>query len=221
MKGLLIKDVLLLRSQARSLVILLFCGIVMSLTLQPSAAVMYIMLMGTMLATGTLSYDEMGNGYTYLLSLPVTRKGFVREKYLFSLSCLFLCFILGTAVSLIISLTQKAGENGNSLDSLLSMAAGTFIAMAVFLSTMIPLRIRYGAEKGRIVQYIMFGGILIIGALVTGVGKQLQPSAAADLLARLKSVNASVIGAAAAAGGIVILAVSEQISEKIMEKKEF
>ena len=32
----------------------------------------------------TISYDENGHGYTYLFSLPVNKKIYVREKYIFS-----------------------------------------------------------------------------------------------------------------------------------------
>ncbi len=32
----------------------------------------------------TISYDENGHGYTYLFSLPVNKKIYVREKYILS-----------------------------------------------------------------------------------------------------------------------------------------
>lgn len=40
-----------------------------------------------MIAVGTLSYDETDNGLAFLMTLPVDRKTYVREKYLFILIC--------------------------------------------------------------------------------------------------------------------------------------
>lgn len=44
-------------------------------------------MFGAMIAVGTLSYDETDNGLAFLMTLPVDRKTYVREKYLFILIC--------------------------------------------------------------------------------------------------------------------------------------
>ena len=79
MKGLFIKDLLLLKNQKRTLPLLVLCGIVMSASMQPSSAIIYLAVLGSMLCTGTISYDEMDHGYSFLFTLPVTRKTYVRE----------------------------------------------------------------------------------------------------------------------------------------------
>ena len=45
---------------------------------------MYIPSVLAIYSGNTISYDENGHGYTYLFSLPVNKKIYVREKYIFS-----------------------------------------------------------------------------------------------------------------------------------------
>ena len=45
---------------------------------------MYIPSVMAVYSGNTISYDENEHGYTYLFSLPVNKKIYVREKYMFS-----------------------------------------------------------------------------------------------------------------------------------------
>lgn len=64
------------------------CSIVFILTGKTGAAfiAMYIPSVLAIYSGNTISYDENGHGYTYLFSLPVNKKIYVREKYIFPLS---------------------------------------------------------------------------------------------------------------------------------------
>ena len=57
----------------------------------------------------TISYDENEHGYTYLFSLPVNKKIYVREKYMFS----FIMTVFGWGIGVIcagIAVFIKPGE---------------------------------------------------------------------------------------------------------------
>ena len=43
----------------------------------------YCTLLMSFFTASTISYDEFNHGFFYLFSLPVSRKGYVAEKYLF------------------------------------------------------------------------------------------------------------------------------------------
>ena len=89
MKGMLIKDFKLLRNMRNSLIIIVLVAVTSGAYLQDASFVIpYLAFIGATFASSTLSYDEYDNGYAYLLSMPVTRKGYVTEKYI-------LGFILG------------------------------------------------------------------------------------------------------------------------------
>jgi ABC-type transport system involved in multi-copper enzyme maturation permease subunit len=83
MKGLLIKDIRLMKNMRNSIIMIaVSMGAYMK---DVSFIITYLALIGASFTTSTMSYDEFDNGYTFLLSLPVTRKGYVLEKYAFGL----------------------------------------------------------------------------------------------------------------------------------------
>ena len=86
MKGLLIKDIRLMKNMRNSIIMILLIAVSMGAYMKDvSFIITYLALIGASFTTSTMSYDEFDNGYTFLLSLPVTRKGYVLEKYAFGL----------------------------------------------------------------------------------------------------------------------------------------
>lgn len=86
-RGLLEKDFRLFFRQGGNLfLVLVFVALFFILTGKTAAAfiAMYIPSVLAIYSGNTISYDENGHGYTYLFSLPVNKKIYVREKYIFS-----------------------------------------------------------------------------------------------------------------------------------------
>lgn len=86
-RGLLEKDFRLFFRQGGNLFfVLVFVALFFILTGKTAAAfiAMYIPSVLAIYSGNTISYDENGHGYTYLFSLPVNKKIYVREKYIFS-----------------------------------------------------------------------------------------------------------------------------------------
>ena len=91
-RGLLEKDFRLFFRQGGNLfLVLVFVALFFILTGKTAAAfiAMYIPSVLAIYSGNTISYDENGHGYTYLFSLPVNKKIYVREKYIFSGSIIF------------------------------------------------------------------------------------------------------------------------------------
>ena len=65
MKGLLTKDLLILKQQAKTAVFILLCGIMMSFAFEKTIVIGYITIIGTMLAFSTIGYDEFDNGFAF------------------------------------------------------------------------------------------------------------------------------------------------------------
>ena len=82
MKGLLIKDFKLLKNQKQFFLII---GLITFMFLvtndSPYFTITYATMMFSMFTMSTISYDEYDNGAAYLFSLPISRKGYVAEKY--------------------------------------------------------------------------------------------------------------------------------------------
>ena len=86
MKGLLIKDFKLMKNQKQFfLMILFFCIFFVVINGNPAFMISYLMVMCSFFTLSTISYDDFDHGMGYLFTLPVTRKIYVTEKYVFGL----------------------------------------------------------------------------------------------------------------------------------------
>ena len=86
-RGLLEKDFrLFLRQGGNLFLVLAVVAIFFILTGKMGAdfIAVYIPSVMAVYSGNTISYDENGHGYTYLFSLPVNKKIYVREKYILS-----------------------------------------------------------------------------------------------------------------------------------------
>ena len=87
MKGLLIKDWKLLKNQGRFFLMILAASLIPLFFSQNyvNFITSYLTFIFSVFVLSTLSYDSYDNGMIFLLSLPVSRRIYVQEKYLFSL----------------------------------------------------------------------------------------------------------------------------------------
>ena len=81
MKGLMIKDFRLMFRRKRSFIFILLCGFIVNFSTDAEFFVGWLMLIGSLFALSTIAYDEHDNCYPFLMTLPITRKGYVIEKY--------------------------------------------------------------------------------------------------------------------------------------------
>ena len=220
MKGLLIKDLMLLKNNAQFFAIL---GIISLMFLimysNVTFVVSYITIMFSMFSISSISYDRDDNGMSFLFTLPVNRRDYVNSKYVFAL-----IIILGS-VTVSSFLTFAAGmvrrlefipEDG-------LMGAGSAVLCAGVMSAlMIPLSLKFEAEKSRIVMPAVIGTAFVIAFCITKVIKFLGIEG--DIIVLVKRIeNANVWIVLGAILGItaILFFISYLFSFKIMEKKEF
>lgn len=216
MLGLLEKDLRLTLTRKQTLVIFFVLALIMGMSMDGSFIVAYLTMLATILATGTISYDEFDNGFAFLMTLPFERKTYVREKYLFSLLLAAAAWCVGAILLCIGSgIRHEAASLTEELPMLLAILPVMYLTAAV----MIPLQLKYGAEKSRIVLLILFG---VIAILIFGSSKVFKDSnALAELTNALEGTTPAVVLLALAAGCALITVVSYLWSVRIMEKKEF
>ena len=90
MRGLLEKDFRLTFIRKQTLLIFFIMAIVMGVSMDGSFLVGYLTMLASIVALGTISFDEFENGFPFIMTLPFDRKTYVREKYLF-------CFLMAAA----------------------------------------------------------------------------------------------------------------------------
>ena len=222
MKGMLIKDFRLLKNQGKSLLLmLLVVAIFMNFTTDvgPAFIVGYITIIFSLFTATTISYDEFDNCYLFIMTLPVTRKKYVNEKYVFALLSIVCTWVLGTVLGTILLLVQPAAEM-NAVDWLGS-CIGYIFAAWICVSIMLPIRLKFGSEKSRYANFIMIAVVFIAEFLVSSVIDYLPMSIVEAGKEWFYGLSAG--GVLGIAGGITVAAViiSYLCSQHIMAKKEF
>ena len=222
MKGMLIKDFRLLKNQGKSLLLmLLVVAIFMNFITDvgPAFIVGYITIIFSLFTATTISYDEFDNCYLFLMTLPITRKKYVNEKYVFALLSIACTWVLGTVLGTILLLAQPAVEM-NAADWLGS-CIGYIFAAWICVSIMLPIRLKFDSEKSRYANFIMIAVVFIAAFLVSSVIDYLPVSIVEPGKEWFYGLSAG--GVLGIAGGITAAAViiSYLCSRHIMAKKEF
>ncbi|MBO5208531.1 MAG: ABC-2 transporter permease [Lachnospiraceae bacterium] len=220
MKGLLIKDCRLLLQQKNFIILLFLCTIFLfTMAEEPSFIIAYVTLLMVMMFLGTVSYDEFDNGYSFLFTLPISRKEYVLEKYV-----LCVCASLGAGIVATIACLAGAFVRQNDIEvqTLIVGAACILAVSAGILAVMLPIILKYGPDKLRTISFVIAGVIVACGMLLSKL--QIPEGSTIDLAGIMKFIETlGTVGIVVIVAliGIAALIVSFLISVKIMEKKEF
>lgn len=166
MRGLIVKDFLILRKYILSIGVMALLYIVV---FGAMGAVVFVsvfcsILCGSILSS-TLVYDHQAGWDGYALALPVTRRQIVAAKYG---TLLFFClvgFLLSLACTLVYSLVQADAE---PLGSLLSLPLLGLDGALLIGAVLLPLLIRFGTERGRLILALVAaaGGGALAGSSI-------------------------------------------------------
>ena len=132
MRGLYVKDIHLLVKQKLFFLATIFLTVMNSYNLESLAIVPALMLFFfvTVIFT-TVSYDEMNHGFTFLFTLPISRKKYVAQKYSLALVGSIVALLLSVAIVLIMTTIQgKLIDLENFSFTLISL----FIAGSFYIS---------------------------------------------------------------------------------------
>ena len=217
-RGLMEKDLRLFFRQGSNLfLVLAFIALFFILTGKTGATFIatYIPSVMAVYSGNTISYDENEHGYTYLFTLPVNKKMYVREKYLFS----FIMTVCGWGIGVICAGIAVLIKPGEVFDlEMLAMELITIFVFQAIAGIVIAIRLRYEGEKGRFVLpiaiLVIFAGCYIIGSFV---------------MANLGLIEMYMIGEMGdfeIAISLIVLSLlvwfaSYKYSMRIMKKKEF
>jgi len=163
----------------------------------------------------TLNYDHFDNGFAFLFTLPITRKLYVLEKYIFSM----LCTVVGAGDALLMMFVGSFIRSEYALvSSDISFLVGYVLGAMIFLALVLPIQIKFGPEKGRIAMLVLF---MLIMALGTGLKSVVEDEKVVELFAKLSSLAPILLLGTLAVLAIMMLGISYMISCKIIVKKEF
>ena len=217
MTGLILKDFLILRKTLRSylFMMLVYTAIAFSgvWTADIVGVLMVVVLM--MLPMNIFAYDKQCQWDTYGLALPVGRTKTVAARYL----CVLLLCVCSVALTAVLGAAlYAAGRVEEPVEFMVTCSVMGLMSVLVN-AIMLPFLYKFGPERARMMFFGIMGGVvLLIVAFLFPLGG----------LTWLKSLElteptfgqATIVPAAAALAGLVLLAVSFLLSRHFYGTKD-
>ncbi|MGN0250280.1 MAG: ABC-2 transporter permease [Oliverpabstia sp.] len=218
MKGLLIKDFKLMKNQKQFfLMILFFCIFFIVINGNPAFMISYLMIMCSFFTLSTISYDDFDHGMGYIFTLPVTRKIYVTEKYVFGLLSSAAAAVLSLIVLFAFLVT---GYMDISIGELLSEVVGSMVVVLLIMILMIPVQLKFGSEKGRVPMLAVMAGAAAIGFAVIKILNAMNISVTEVMDMVIKNYPTLLAVGLCILLGIASI-ISFVVSLRIMRKKQF
>lgn len=218
MKGLLIKDWKLMKNNAMFILMIIFISIACAAGLKnPFFALGYATALISIFSVNTIAYDEYDNGMAHLFSLPISRKIYVKEKYVFAILLSVIGLTIATVISVVVSLAL--GEHYEIEEWIGILAMGLFVVILIQVVIM-PVRIRFDSEKHKMAMLIVCGAM----AAVIGGGYAIAEASGIDVEGFLDGVlltKAWMTLTGVILLGAFLMFISYKISLKLMAKREF
>ncbi|MDD7548630.1 MAG: ABC-2 transporter permease [Lachnospiraceae bacterium] len=219
MKALFIKDIRIVLKQQRVLICAFFAVItILAFATDNSmyAVAFVLFLVPTMMLT-TISYDTFENGMSYIMSLPVSVKDYVTEKYILTVASSLIFNIMATIlINVVLSIGKGVGIM--PLELIVNAMLAQFMVL-IYISLVLPVDIRFGTDKGMIIVVLM---AVVIGAVGPMLGNINVDSGLMYKLseAEITSVPVNQALLLMSVGGVFAI-VSYFISVKLMKQMEY
>ncbi len=156
MKGLLLKDLYMIKQYCKSYILIAAIFIAVSLSGNDNMFfVFYPVILCGIIPVNLIGYDERSRWIQYSAALPYTAAQIVSAKYLIGLfTQIAMLSVTGTAA--IVKMGMTGGIRINDFIILMLMM---LIVSTVTSSLTLPFIFKLGVEKGRIAYYFMIGFI--------------------------------------------------------------
>lgn len=217
MKALFIQDIRYMLTQKSFLVTILIVGIALALGQNDNYifVIGYLGFMGMITGLMSLTMDDQSHGLAFLFSLPIDRRTYVREKYLFVVFMGIVFSLFATALCL---LFRMFAEYKAPLDEILATSLGTLFVMLLFVCFMLPLQLKFGAERARLASFIAIG-FFFVAVLLAGL--VINFADALPFIQAFLSMSPVALAGIGAAFLIVCLRISYSASLRVMLRREF
>lgn len=217
MRGLLKKDLLLLRSNFIGLTLFAALYAVLGYFSDDAGMLMGVLaVLVMMMPASSLQYDEYYHWNRYVLTMPVSRKMVVQSKYLLVLMLLCVTFAVGFAFTFLLS-----GDIEEAVFSTVVM-----VCMSLFMTAVsIPCMLKWGSNRGRVIIILLCGVFgVFIGVFSAGIVLPMQlevlPQMPGEAM-KESFITGEMLQALFLLGSALATVISYKISCRIYEKKEF
>lgn len=212
MKGLLIKDLKLMlggdQPFTNKLFIIAAFAVLGIVNFDPMEGFIGADMLVAVAAVGVRNYDVSDNELAFLLTMPVSRKEYVRESYIFEILSAGVLMLMLILLDIVLAIAVKpvSLQPADYLGKVWTSAAVILILIALLT----PFYLYFGTGKASAVILIMIGGLFL--GLFIALGEDVPFAVAAQAGFRML-LRFPVT--------MFILWISYLLSVRIMERKEF
>lgn len=211
MKGLILKDILMLKETKIGMLYALIC---LALFPVPAESVMSILAVITsLMMLPTFTYDEASNWYAYAATFPDGRKNMVKAKYIATIIADAALTLGGALIAAIVS---RLNVDSIQLEAIPIRVAVIVFVTGIMVSALYPVTFKFGSKISRFIAGI------ITGMVVGGAYVLIEFSVGIDkAVVLINSLGGNMLCACAVLIALLMLGISYVISEKICRGKEF
>lgn len=213
MAGLLVKDMRLILRNKPYVVLFIVLTVMLGFSQEGTFILGYFPYAMMILIINTIGYDEMDNGYQFLMTLPINAKTYVREKYILSLAGAVFSWLIAA----ILYFASRA-LHGTSIEiqSEVPLIAAFLSVIVLMGDLMIPLELKFGIENSRAVVAGLCG---VLGVVIFTFAKFTGDNGI--VAAFSYSMSGGMLACLAVCLTVLLTVLSYVISVRVMEKKEF
>ncbi|WP_413527479.1 ABC-2 transporter permease [Marinilactibacillus psychrotolerans] len=212
MKGLWIKDLLMLKKQWKLFALFMLITVFNGYANQSVDIVFMLMsFFFVTVATTTILYDQENQGFTYLFTLPIKKMKYVIQKELLIIFLILTSIIMSLFFVGVMVLSQDNFTISGEKLILLSSVALLFGCLTGSILT--PLYLKFGSEQARLVVLILMGTIFGGGFLAqkTGFISWLTSNGFLDTISTMSAIQLAGVS-------VIIVAVFTSVSAVISER---
>ena len=213
MAGLFVKDMRLILRNKPYVVLFILLTIMLGFSQEGTFVLGYFPYVMMILIINTIGYDELDNGYQFLMTLPINAKIYVREKYILSLAGAVFSWLIAA----ILYFASRA-LHGTSIEmqSEVPLIAAFLPVIILMGDLMIPLELKFGIENSRAVVAGLCG---VLGVVIFAFAKFAGDNGMVPSF--LYSMSVGMFACLAVCLTVFLTVLSYTISVGVMEKKEF
>ena len=203
MKGLIIKDLTVLKSSLKTVLIIVVLFAFMGIKSGSAYMTTFASVYAAILPMTCMAYDERSRFNRYAVAMPISPRDIALSKYITGL----ILAAAATAIALVIALFTKApiGET----------VAGSMLIPAFYHTFMLPVMFKFGVEKSRL--------MVLIGVVIPAVGISFMEEAGMldAFMQKLSTTDEAVVMSIVFAVMAVLYVLSAVLSISICKNREW
>lgn len=213
MAGLLVKDMRLILRNKPYVVLFIVLTVMLGFSQEGTFILGYFPYAMMILLINTIGYDEMDNGYQFLMTLPINAKTYVREKYILSLAGAVFSWLIA---AILYFASRTLHGTSIEMQSEVPLIAAFLPVIALMGDLMIPLELKFGIENSRAVVAGLCG---VLGVVIFTFAKFTGDNGIVPAFSY--SMSGGMLACLAVCLTVLLTVLSYVISVRVMEKKEF